>query len=50
MHIRMTNQVNLDPAMPVTVLTSLKIVMKQLALGVNTMNVHGMNHYTKPKL
>ena len=33
--VRMTNRINLDPATHITVLTSLMIVMKQLALDVN---------------
>ena len=46
--VRMTNAINLDPATHVMVLTSLKIVMKQLALDVNLIliviyhpNAHG---------
>ena len=35
MQVRMTNPLDMDPAMHVMVLTSLKTVMKQLALYVN---------------
>ena len=43
--IRMTNPINLNPAMHVMVLTSLKIVMKQLALDINliTIVIHHLN-------